>query len=139
MGLFFSLISFLCAVVGLPILCILEYYSGMKMGMYRYFVLKNSWWLKNVFTFETLPIFLIISSLITAAGIYLLFRRSKIFLVLYGAIIFCVNFYILWPENFMKLNTAPFFALICLAATVFYFLGSLTYYNKQKNNFSPEA
>ncbi len=106
------------------------------MGMYRYFVLKNSWWLKNVFTFETLPVFLIISSLITAAGIYLLFRRSKIFLALYGIIIFCVNFYILWPENFMKLNTAPFSALICLAATVFYFLGSII---KQKNNISPQS
>ena len=139
MGLFFSLISFFCAVIGGSILGVLEYYSCMKMGMYRYFVLKNSWWLKNIFTPEALPIFLIISSLITAAGIYLLFKRSKIFLTIYGIIIFCVNFYVLWPENFMNLNTAPFFALTYLAATVFYFLGSLNYYNKQKNNISPEA
>ena len=139
MGLFFSLISFICAVIGGSILGVLEYYSRMKMGMYRYFVLKNSWWLKNIFTSETLPAFLIISSLITAAGIYLLLRRSKIFLVIYGIIIFCVNFYVLWPENFMNLNTAPFLALTFWAASVFYFLGSLIYYTRQKNNISPEA
>ena len=139
MGLFFSLISFICAVIGGSILGVLEYYSRMKMGMYRYFVLKNSWWLKNIFTPETLPAFLIISSLIIAIGIYLLFRRSKIFLAIYGIIIFCINFYVLWPDNFTNLNTAPFSALTCLAVTVFYFLGSLIYYTKRKNIISPEA
>lgn len=139
MGLIFSVLSLLCAVIGLPVLCALEYYSGMKMGMYRYFVLKNSWWLKNVFTPEMLPLFLIISSLVIATGIYLNIKRSKIFYVLYGIIIFCINFYVCWPENFMTLKTAPFFALTCLAVTAFYFLGSLIYHTKQKNNSSPES
>ena len=133
------MLSLLCAVIGIPVFCALEYYSGMKMGMYRYFVLKNSWWLKNVFTHETLPLFLIISSLITAAGIYLNIKRSKIFMTLYGIIIFCVNFYVLWPENFMTLKTAPFFALTCIAVTGFYFLGSLIYCIKRKNNSSPAS
>ncbi len=131
MGLFFAIISVLGAVVIVPILCVLEYYSGIKMGMYRYFVLKNSWWLKNVFTPETLPVLRVISLLIVAAGIYFAIRtlrRSKFFKTLwelYGIIIFCGNFYVLGTENFMNLKTAPFFGITCIVVAVSYSLGSL--------------
>ncbi|MBR1657776.1 MAG: hypothetical protein IJ697_04840 [Synergistaceae bacterium] len=139
MGLFFSVISILCAVIIIPILCVLEYYSGMKMGMYRYFVLKNSWWLKNVFTPEALPVIRILSLLVTVIGIYFAVktmkrsRSLKTLWTLFGIFVFVANFYVLEAENFAELRTAPFFGLACIAAALFYAVGSFLFLLKAKS------
>lgn len=138
MGLLLSALSLLCTAIIIPVLCVLEYYSGMKMGMYRYFVLKNSWWLKNVFMPEMLPVIFAVSVILASGGIYFsirMFRRSRSaesLRIFSGLLILSGNFYVFMAGNFTKLNTAPFSALACIGITVLYSAGSFITFTEKK-------
>ena len=114
------ILSHLFLILGLGASCILEHYAWLKMGMYRYLVLKNTWWLKNFFTPETLPVILVVT-IIIMLGVMLKFCRPVTSYAFgYGTLIALLTAYIMRPEYFFTLRAAPWFGLALITSAIFF-------------------
>lgn len=123
-----GILALIPVFIVMPILGVLEYYSGIKMGMYRYVVMKNHWLLKNVFTPEALPFI----SVVTAAFLLLTvlwLRRpageselSWTLWRLYGALMSAGSYWLFDVERFASILAGPWFGLALLAAAAAWLL-----------------
>ena len=112
----------------MPVLGVLEYYSGIKMGMYRYVMMKNYWLLKNVFTPEMLPFI----SGATAALLLLSVLRVRrpagagempwILWRLYGALMAAGGYWLFDVERFASIVAGPWFGTALLTAAAAWLL-----------------
>ena len=121
-------LSLIPVFIVMPILGVLEYYSGIKMGMYRYVMMKNHWLLKNVFTPEALPFI----SGVTAAFLLLsvLWARRPngqgetpwILWRLYGALMAAGGYWLFDVERFASIVAGPWFGVALLIAEALWLL-----------------
>lgn len=121
---FLEAISLLFAFVAVPACCVTEYYAGMKMGMYRYLVLKNAWLLKNIFTPGAIPYIAFGAIFILTGALILFCRPVKSLWFAYGVFLAAESFYILRAETFSSLRAAPWFGLSVLLADIFFVLSA---------------
>ena len=118
----FCVISHLFLCVAVPACCVIEYYAWMKMGMYRYLVLKNTWWLKNVFTAETMPFILTGTVIIMLAVMFLRCLPVRSYRFSYGVLLVAGSIYLLRSDYFFSLRAAPCFGLSWISAEIFFVL-----------------
>ena len=124
---FSEALSLLFAFIAIPACCVIEYFAGMKMGMYRYLVLKNAWLLKNIFTPGAIP-YIAFGVIFILMGTLILFCRPvKGLWFVYGVFLTAESFYILRAETFSSLRAAPWFGLSVLLADIFFVLASVQY------------
>ncbi|MBR1672767.1 MAG: hypothetical protein IJ702_07560 [Fretibacterium sp.] len=114
----------------MPILGVLEHYAGIKMGMYRYVMMKNYWLLSNVFTPEALPF---ISGMTAACLLLTVLRVHRpagldempwILWRLYGALMAAGGYYLFDAGRFTSVVAGPWFAMTLLTAEVAWLLGT---------------
>ncbi len=124
-----AVMSLIIAFIIIPALCIVEYLTHVKMGMYRYVVVKNAWLFKEIFTPEYLPVMLAALLIIFISGIYIKYRNKNIGLKrryiweLYGALLTLSGLYLFWDyAHFASLRAAPWFGIAVLAAEALWFL-----------------
>ena len=132
LGCIFWVTSHLFLYVAVPVGCVLEYYAWMKMGMYRYLVLKNTWWLKNVFTVETMPFILAGTVMIMLLVLFRYCLPVKSYRFSYGVLLTVGSIYLFRSSYFFSLRAAPFFGVSLLSSEIFFVLGVLT--KKKENN-----
>ncbi len=114
--------------VVMPILGVLEYYSGIKMGMYRYVMMKNYWLLKNVFTPEALPFISGVTAALLLLSVLRLRRpagqgeMSRILWRLYGALMAAGGYYLFDADRFASIVAGPWFGVALLTAEAFWLL-----------------
>ena len=96
----------------------------MKMGMYRYLVLKNTWWLKNVFTAETLP-FILIVTVIVMLAVTLRCLSVKSYSFIYGILLAFLSAYLFRGDYFFSLRAAPWFGISLISSEVFFLLSAV--------------
>lgn len=120
----FLILSHLFSCIALPVCCVLEYYAWMKMGMYRYLVLKNTWWMKNVFTAEAVP-FILIGAVIVILAITLRCVPMKSYCFIYGILLVCLSAYLFRVDYFFSLRAAPWFGISLISSEVFFLLSAV--------------
>lgn len=131
-----AVISLITAFIIIPALCIVEYLTRIKMGMYRYVFMKNARLFKEIFTPEYLPIMLAALLIIFTAGIYLEYRRrhntksaKKLIWQVYGALLTLSGIYLFWDyAHFASLRAAPWFGIAVLVAEALWFLRTVFYF-----------
>ena len=116
-------ISHLFLYIAVPVCCVLEYYAWLKMGMYRYLVLKNTWWLENVFTVASMPFILIGTVIIMITALFLYCLPMKSYFFSYGVLLTVGSFYLLRSDYFFSLRAAPWFGLSLIFSEAFFILG----------------
>ena len=121
----FLVISHLFLYVAVPVSCILEYYAWMKMGMYRYLVLKNTWWLKNVFTVETMPLILTGTVIIMLVVLFRYCLPMKSYRFIYGVLLAVGSVYLFRTGYFFSLRAAPCFGGFLILSEIFFVLSLL--------------
>ena len=109
----------------MPALCVLEYLSGVKMGIYRYVFMKNARLAGSVFTPEAAALIPGATGLLILIGLFLV-RGPKGGLAwnlwrLYGALMLAGGYWLFEPGRFTPYPgggwlTAPWFGLALLAA-----------------------
>lgn len=105
---------------GISVCCVIEHYAWLKMGMYRYLVLKNSWWLKNVFTVETLPLILSGIIIIMLAVLYFYCRPVKSYCFSYGVLLISGSLFLFNSDYFFSLRAGPWFGLSLILSEAFF-------------------
>lgn len=94
------------------------------MGMYRYLVLKNTWWMKNVFTAEAVP-FILIGAVIVILAITLRCVPMKSYCFIYGIFLACLSAYLFRGDYFFSLRAAPWFGISLISSEVFFLLSAV--------------
>ena len=123
-------ISHLFLCVAIPVCCVIEYYAWLKMGMYRYLVLKNAWWLKNIFTVESMPFILTGTAIVMLAALFFCRLPIRSYYFIYGVLLTVGSFFLFRSDYFFSLRAAPWFALSLILSELFFVLGELL---KKKN------
>ncbi|MBQ6775996.1 MAG: hypothetical protein IJP53_06000 [Synergistaceae bacterium] len=122
----FLLISHLLLWVAMPVCCVVEYYAWLKMGMYRYLVLKNTWWLKNIFTVETVPYIRIGAVIVMVAVLFRCRLSLKSYRFAYGVLLAVGSSFLFRSDYFFSLRAAPWFGLSLILSEIFFILSLLT-------------
>ena len=130
----FLVISHLFLCVAVPVCCVLEYYAWMKMGMYRYLVLKNAWWLKNVFTVETMPFILTGTVIIMLIVLFRYGLPIRSYSFSYGTLVIIGSIYLFRSSYFFSLRAATWFGVSLILSEIFFVLSMLTGNKKNKDN-----
>ena len=116
-------ISLILSFIALPACCVVEYYAGLKMGMYRFVVLYNTKITNNILTPDLVPYISYGTIIIIFAALVLAFmRRVKISWQLYGFVLLALSVYIFMSS----LKAAPWFAVIIILSGAFWVLSVLT-------------
>ena len=139
---FLKILAAIPVVIVMPVLGVLEYYSHVKMGMYRYVFMKNARLAANYFTPEfgfaeiasflelKISVIAVISLLLILAALILTRRmKSSLLWRLYGVILAAAGVYIFQSQNFTPYNsagwlTAPWCAIALLTAEILWLLAS---------------
>ena len=116
------LFSLILSFIALPACCVVEYYAGLKMGMYRFVVLYNTK-ITKILTPDLMPYISWTVIIIIFAALVLSFMRCvKILWRLYGLILLALSVYIFMSA----LKAAPWFAVIIILSGAFWVLSILT-------------
>ena len=116
------LFSLILSFIALPACCVVEYYAGLKMGMYRFVVLYNTK-ITKILTPDLMPyISWTVIIIIFAALVLSFMRRVKILWRLYGLVLLALSVYIFMSA----LKAAPWFAVIIILSGAFWVLSILT-------------
>ena len=115
-------ISLILTFIALPACCVVEYYAGLKMGMYRFVVLYNTK-ITKILTPDLMPyISWTVIIIIFAALVLAFMRHVKISWQLYGIVLLALSVYIFMSS----LKAAPWFAVIIILSGAFWVLSILT-------------
>ena len=116
------LFSLILSFIALPACCVVEYYAGLKMGMYRFVVLYNTK-ITKILTPDLMPyISWTVIIIIFAALVLAFMRHVKISWQLYGIVLLALSVYIFMSS----LKAAPWFAVIIILSGAFWVLSILT-------------
>ena len=118
-------ISLIISLIAIPACCVVEYYSGLKMGMYRFVVLYNTKITGNILTPDLRPFIscgLVI--IVTFALILAFIRRVKILWQIYGLALLTGSVYVLYFAESLK--AAAWFALAVMLSGIFWAVSILT-------------
>lgn len=138
-----SIAALATTFIGMPVLGVLEYYSKIKMGMYRYVFMKNARLAANIFTPEAVSLIQVISPVLILLILIMLVRyefRRKVkvcrYWQLYGAVMAAAGWLIFQETNFTPYTskgwlTAPWFGIALLLSEALWLVASILFICKK--------
>lgn len=125
MTLLSGLISLLVSLIAIPACCVVEYYAGLKMGMYRFVVLYNTKITGNILTPDLMPFLSCVVIILVIAALILAFmRRVKTLWQVYGLALLTGSVYVFYFAEGLK--AAPWFALAVILSGIFWAVSVVT-------------
>ena len=132
-----SIAALVTTFIGMPVLGVLEYYSKIKMGMYRYVFMKNARLAADIFTPETVSLIQVISSVLILLILIMLVRAKMCrYWQLYGAVMAAAGWLIFQETNFTPYTskgwlTAPWFGIALLLSEALWLAASILFICKK--------
>lgn len=123
--------------IGMPVLGVLEYYSKIKMGMYRYVFMKNARLAADIFTPEAVSLIQVISPVLILLILIMLVRAKMCrYWQLYGAVMAAAGWLIFQEANFTPYTskgwlTAPWFGIALLLSEALWLAASILFICKK--------
>ena len=132
-----SIAALATTFIGMPVLGVLEYYSKIKMGMYRYVFMKNARLAADIFTPETVSLIQVISPVLILLILIMLVRAKMCrYWQLYGAVMAAAGWLIFQEANFTPYTskgwlTAPWFGIALLLSEALWLAASILFICKK--------
>ena len=132
-----SIAALVTTFIGMPVLGVLEYYSKIKMGMYRYVFMKNARLAADIFTPEAVSLIQVISPVLILLILIMLVRAKMCrYWQLYGAVMAAAGWLIFQETNFTPYTskgwlTAPWFGIALLLSEALWLAASILFICKK--------
>ena len=132
-----SIAALATTFIGMPVLGVLEYYSKIKMGMYRYVFMKNARLAADIFTPEAVSLIQVISPVLILLILIMLVRAKMCrYWQLYGAVMAAAGWLIFQETNFTPYTskgwlTAPWFGIALLLSEALWLAASILFICKK--------